>query len=111
MSRFIGMAVQFRVKFLGAVGTDAVSELCFGMVSYVCFYLLPVALIVPNFLARRANRKQSAQLLHVSQRFLKLRDQPLLLFFKLLALCNVPEGYTPSQWGTVILRKQLGIRG
>jgi len=75
--------------FLRTLRADAMGDTDLEMAGYVRFQLIPVALVVPYFLAPGANGQQSLQGSNVCQGFPKLGDEFLPFPLCLLSSGNV----------------------
>ena len=81
----------FRVELLGAFRTDAVAELGFRMISDIGLELIPVSPVVPDFLARCADGKETAQLSDFGKGFFEIVDKRVTLFLMLFAFGDIPD--------------------
>lgn len=69
------------VEAFRTAGTNRVAHLGAGLFAEILVHLLPVPVVVTDFLARCANGQQIAKALHFVEGGPKLNDEPLPLFF------------------------------
>ena len=69
----------FSVESMSAIGADAVGELCVGTSADIGFNLRPIAFVISDLLAARANGQETAERFNLPGRMLELGKQFLAL--------------------------------
>ena len=75
--------VYVGIQFLCTFGAEAMAELGIGSVLNIMLDLLPVALVIPDVFAVRANGNEALKGSYLSQSFFKLFDNGILFRLRL----------------------------
>ena len=73
LTRFV--QIEAWIEFLGTIGTQAMTEIGFGVGMEVGLQLIPEAIVIPDLFARGAHGKQATQSFYVVLRLLKFEER------------------------------------